>query len=194
MSRTIESYKQIQSVIPITEVTAYSGFTNQPANDDIELISDSSSDTQLITLLYLDNSDVLQQVTTTMNGVTQVVVASAPKPKTLLGAFLGDKYGNISKRAVGTITIREASGNATITTITAGKLATGVQRFYMPGKNVTLENISGNTWFDSNNTIPSTTGAFGQMSGRMNMTLNVTDYLTLISDGSGSTAQIYIYA
>lgn len=189
MTRTKETFHQVDYVIPIFEVTAYSGFTNQPANDDIEIVSSSASDTQQITVLFYDNSDVLQQVTTTLTGTTAVTIATTPKAKTVLGAFLGDKYGNISSRAVGTITLREASADATITTITAGKLATGVQRFYMPGKNVVLENIAGNTWFNSKDYISSTTGKDIQMTGRMNNETNISEYLTLISDTTGSTVQ-----
>ena len=185
-------HRELIRVIPIFEVTAVSG-SNQPANDDIELISDSASDTQKITLLYYDNSDVLQQVTTTMNGTTQVVVTSTSKPKTLLGAFLGDEKGNISARAVGTITIREASANQTIATIAVGKLSTGMAHFIVKGEDVVIENIAGNTWFNVLG-LASTTGASGQLTGRMSVEVTVSPekYLSLISDGTGSTVQVYV--
>jgi hypothetical protein len=187
--RSKEAYKQIDTIIPIFEVTAYSAFSNQPANDDIEIVSDSASDTQTITLLFYDNADVLHQVTTAVNGTNVVTVTSTVKPKTLLGVFLGDIYGSISARAVGTITIREASANATITTITAGKLSVGMQRFYMPGKDVVVENIAGNTWFNTLDYVASTAGKNLQMTGRMNAEINVGKYLSLISDTTGSTVQ-----
>ena len=185
-------HRELKRIIPIFEVTAVSG-SNQPANDDIELISDSASDTQKITLLYYDNSDVLQQVTTTMNGTTQVVVTSTPKPKTLLGAFLGDEKGNISARAVGTITIREASANQTIATIAVGKLSTGMAHFIVKGEDVVIENIAGNTWFNVLG-LASTTGASGQLTGRMSVEVTVSPekYLSLISDSTGSTVQVYV--
>lgn len=192
--RTIGAFKKIGLIIPIFEVTAYSGFTNQPANDDIEIVSSSASDTQQITVLFYDNSDVLQQVTTTLTGTTAVKIATTPKAKTVLGAFLGDKYGNISSRAVGTITIREDSGDLAITTIAVGKLGTGIQRFYLPGKDVVVENIAGNTWFNTSSVVSSITGASVQMTGRMNNEVNVDSYLTLISDGSASTVQCMVSA
>jgi len=185
-------HRELIRVIPIFEVTAVSG-SNQPANDDIELISDSASDTQKITLLYYDNADVLQQVTTTMNGTTQVVVTATVKPKTLLGAFLGDEKGNISARAVGTITIREASANQTIATIAVGKLSTGMAHFIVKGEDVVIENIAGNTWFNVLG-LASTTGASGQLTGRMSVEVTVSPekYLSLISDSTGSTVQVYV--
>lgn len=185
-------HRELKRIIPIFEVTAVSG-SNQPANDDIELISDSASDTQKITLLYYDNADVLQQVTTTMNGTTQVVVTATVKPKTLLGAFLGDEKGNISARAVGTITIREASANQTIATIAVGKLSTGMAHFIVKGEDVVIENIAGNTWFNVLG-LASTTGASGQLTGRMSVEVTVSPekYLSLISDSTGSTVQVYV--
>ncbi|MFW9968621.1 MAG: hypothetical protein ACFFDF_00375 [Candidatus Odinarchaeota archaeon] len=185
-------YKRINRIIPIFEVTAYSGFTNQPANDDIEIVSDSASDTQLITVLYYDNSDDLQQETTTLTGTSPVTIATTPKAKTVLGAFLGDDKGNISARAVGTITIREASGDLTITTISAGELAVGVQRFYLEGQDVVIEAINGNAWYNPHDKVVSTTGAHIQMTGRMSHEINVTKYLTFISDNVGATVQILI--
>ena len=192
MGRTNEAFKQISNIIPIFEITAYSGFTNQPTNDDIEILSDSASDTQQITVLFYDNSDVLQQITTTLTGTTPVVIVTTPKAKTVLGAFLGDKYGNISARAVGTITLREASGGLAITTIAPTKLSTGVQRFYIPGQNIVIENIAGNTWYNTSDYIASTTGKNVQMTGRMAYEINTGSYLTLISDTTGSTVQILV--
>lgn len=185
-------YRKIKRIVPIFEVTAVST-SNQPANDDIELISDSASDTQQITVLFYDNADVLQQVTTTLNGTTQVAITTTPKAKTVLGAFLGDKKGNISSRAVGNITIREASANAAIATIAAGKLSTGMSHIIVPGEDVVVENISGNTWINTLG-LASVTGASGQLTGRMSIEMTVPSggYISLISDGTGSTAQAYI--
>jgi hypothetical protein len=189
-----EAFKQIKRIIPIFEVTAISA-SNQPANDDIQVVSDSTSDTQILTLQGIDNSDVFQSVAITLNGTTAVDSVLTTKWKTFYGAFLGDKYGNISSRAVGTITIKEKSGGATIATIAAGKLSTGSFRFYLGGQNVVLENISGNTFF---NTLAqaSTTGASGQLTGRMSLETKIpesgTTYVSVISDSSGSTFQIYV--
>lgn len=186
-------HRAIKTVIPIFETTAVSA-SNQPTNDDIQVLSDSASDTQVITLFGIDNSDAFQVKELVLTGVTPVDSVLNPKWKTLYGAFLGDSKGNISARATGTITIREKSGGLAIATIAATKLSTGMLFFDLPGNDVVLENISGNTWFNTAG-IASTTGASGQMAGRMAAELLIKSnnrYLSLISDSGGSTAQIYV--
>lgn len=190
---TKEMHRKIKRIIPIFEVTAVSA-SNQPANDSIEVVSNNAADTQTITLWGIDNSNVFQYATLTLTGTTAVKSTLSPNWKTLYGAFLGDRFGNISARATGTITIREDSGDAAITTIAAGKLSTGMMFFEVPGEDVTLENIAGNTWFNTLG-VASTTGASGQLTGRMSINTMVgTDvkYLSIISDGTGSTAQVYV--
>lgn len=87
-------------------------FTNQPTNDSVEIFSSSPSDTtQTVTLVGLDNADVRQTDTVTLNGTAQVTSTLAPNNwKTIY---------MVSKDAdtVGMITMREASGNQTITTL-----------------------------------------------------------------------------
>jgi hypothetical protein len=186
-------HRAIKTIIPIFELTAVSS-SNQPANDDIQVISDSAGDTQSITLFGLDNADAFKYHTITLNGVTAVDSVLATKWKTLYGAFLGDRYGNISARAAGTITIREKSGAAAITTITAGKLSTGMLFFDVTGQDIVLENIAGNSWFNTKGAA-STTGASGQITGRMSVetiVLSGYQYISLISDGTGSTMQAYV--
>jgi len=192
-SLPISAASKIETIIPIFEVTAVST-SNQPANDDVQIISDSASDTQVITLWGIDNSDIIQTKQLTLNGTTAVDSVLVPKWKTIYGAFLGDAEGNISTRAVGTITIREKSGGLAIATIAPAKLSTGMQRFSLADKNVIVENIAGNTWFNPLDYLATTTGANIQMAGRMNNEVNVDTYLTLISDSSGSTVQCIINA
>ena len=183
---------EVKKIIPIFELTAVSG-SNQPANDDIQVISNSTSDTQKITLFGIDNSDAFQTKELTLNGTTAVDSVLNPKWKTLYGAFLGDIYGNISARAVGTITLREKSAAQTIATIAATKLSTGRLYFNLPGENIILENIAGNSWFNHLG-IATTTGKCGQLTGRMAIQIiaESDEYVSLISDGSGSTMQIYV--
>jgi hypothetical protein len=183
---------EIKKIIPIFELTDVSS-SNQPANDDIQVISSSENDTQKITLFGVDNSDVFQTKELTLNGTTAVDSVLTPKWKTLYGAFLGDIYGDISARAVGTITIREKSGAQAITTIAATELSTGRLYFNLPGENIILENVSDNSWFNHLG-IATTTGKCGQLTGRMaiQITTESDEYLSLISDGSGSTMQIYV--
>jgi hypothetical protein len=186
------AFKKTTNIIPIFEVTALPS-TNQPANDDISIVSSSASDTQIITLWGIDTIGSIQTSQITLTGTTPVDVVITPKWQTLYGAFLGDVLGNISKRAVGTITITEKSGGLTICTIAPTKLSIGLQRFNLAGKQVILENISGNTWFNDIFVIADVTGKCIQMAGRMCHDITVTTYLSLISDGSGSTIQIMIY-
>lgn len=194
MSTLVKSmYRAIKTIIPIFEITAVST-SNQPANDDIQVISDNAGDTQIITLFGVDNSDVFQYHTITLTGTTAVDSVLVPKWKTFYGAFLGDKYGNISARATGTITIREKSAAQTIATIAAGKLSTGCLFFDVTGRDIVVENIAGNSWFNTKGAA-TITGASGQLTGRMSVELLVKTehkYISLISDATGSTVQIYV--
>lgn len=97
-------------------------FTNQPANDGVEVISSSTADTQDLVIWGTTNGGVVVVAeTVTLTGTTQVATV-----KTDWGVILGAEIPNGQKPAAGTITIREASGNATITTITAGNRRSGV--------------------------------------------------------------------
>ncbi len=107
-----------------TEIESSVGvaFTNQPANDAIEVISNSISDTQQLTLWGTTNGGVvLVSETITLTGTTAVTTA-----KSDWGVLLGVEVPYGQKPAAGTITIREASGNAAITTLTAGQRRKGV--------------------------------------------------------------------
>lgn len=96
-----------------------SAFGNQPAGDSIEAVSDDNSDTtQTLTLYYTRGADTVTADPLSMNGTTQAVSANADCA-ILLGAEL-------DAVCAGTVTIREASGNATITTIAAGQLRSGI--------------------------------------------------------------------
>ena len=101
--------------------TAGGNFGNQPANDGVEIVSDSTADTtQQITLYGVLNgaTTTLVTETLTLTGTTQLDSAYTDWA-TILGVEL-------DSAAAGTITVREASGNATITTIASGTLTAGV--------------------------------------------------------------------
>lgn len=96
-------------------------FTNQPTNDGIEIISSSASDTQ-----------TMRVYGTTFGGYVVVVedvvltgITAVASVKVDWGVILGVEIisGGL---AVGTITVREASGNATITTLSAGEASKGI--------------------------------------------------------------------
>ena len=98
---------------------AYNGtttFTNQPTNDGIEALSSNAGDTTQTLTAYctLNGGDasLAHIVTIALNGTT--FVASTETNLQDCWAFV------LSATTTGNITIREASGNATIATITAG--------------------------------------------------------------------------
>jgi hypothetical protein len=95
-------------------------FTNQPANDGVEMVSANAGDTtQTATIYYTRNGqgDTVYTETKTINGTTQVAFTHTDIELVLA----------VEKSAatLGTITFREASGNATITTLVAATLSAG---------------------------------------------------------------------
>ncbi len=104
----------------IEAVATGGNFGNQPANDGVEVISDNAADTtQTFTIIGTTNGGNTVVVETgTLNGTTQVATTKAD-----WGVILAVK---LSAAAAGTVTVREASGNATITTIAAGSTSAGV--------------------------------------------------------------------
>lgn len=107
--------------VSLLDATAGGNFGNQPANDGIEIVSDAAGDTtQSITLYGTLNgaATVLVTETIALNGTT--VVSST---HTDWGVLLAAR---LSAACAGTITIREASGNATITTISAASTTAGI--------------------------------------------------------------------
>ena len=108
--------------VSLLDATAGDQFTNQPANDGIEIVSSSTADTtQTITLYGVLNGALTTLVTETLTltGTTQLDSAHTDWYY-LLGARL-------SASCAGTITIREASGNATISAgLTTGVLTVGI--------------------------------------------------------------------
>lgn len=98
-----------------------SAFTNQPANDGIEVVSASALDiTQTVTIIGTTNgTDTVVVETVTLTGTTAVSTV-----KTDWGIVLAVKKSAVT---AGTVTVREASANATITAgLTALVLSVGV--------------------------------------------------------------------
>lgn len=93
-------------------------FTNQPANDGLEIGSDSASDVGTVTVIGTTNgADTVVAETITLTGVTFVSTT-----KVDWGLILAVK----AEAHVGTITVREASGNAAVKTLAAGTNSAGV--------------------------------------------------------------------
>ncbi len=97
---------------------------NQPANDGVEVISDAAGDTtQTITIVGTTNgSDTVVVETITLNGTTQVATS-----KTDWGLILSAWVASGTLTAASTVTIREASANQTITTLTPAATSRGKQ-------------------------------------------------------------------
>jgi hypothetical protein len=164
-----------------------------PANDGVEIVSDSASDVNLITILGTKyGTNVLQYETVTMTGTSAASTVETAW-NNIYGFFLGDIYGKKSSVAVGTITVREASANQTIGTITAGNRSRGSIAFNLSGKDILFHNISGNTWVNSNNQLiyPTINNSFKYTAG-MADDIKVNGFIYILGDTSGSTAQIKV--
>lgn len=188
----IPKYKKQGYVIPLFQVGG-AAFTNMPAGDAVEVLSDNAGDTNKLTIFGTNNTTgLLKYETVTMTG-TSVVTTTETDWGNVYGLFLGDIYGKNSTVAVGTITAREASGNAAITTIAAGVRSRGSQIFLLPGRDVLMHFISGNTWKNANHSrvYPTTNNAFKFTAG-MSKDEDIREYLYLLGDVTGSTVQIEV--
>jgi uncharacterized protein (UPF0333 family) len=96
-------------------------FTNQPANDGIEVVSSSAADTTQTVTFYgtTTGTNTVVVETVALNGTT--VVATT---KVDWGVLLGYE---LSASCAGTVTVREASGDATISTCATTVLSKGVE-------------------------------------------------------------------
>lgn len=98
-----------------------SGFSSQPANDGVEIVSDDAGDTtQSITVWYTRNGagDTVSSETVALTGTTPVALTD-----TDVALVLGVE---LDASCDGTVTVREASGNVTITTLATTVLTSGV--------------------------------------------------------------------
>lgn len=188
----IPKYKKQGYVIPLFQVGG-AAFTNMPDGDAVEVLSDNASDVNKLTIFGTNKTTgLLKYETVTMNG-TNVVTTTETNWGNVYGLFLGDIYGKNSTVAVGTITAREASGNAAITTIAAGIRSRGSQVFLLPGRDVEIHNITGNTWKNANNSLvyPTVNNSF-KMYDAMIKPEGVREFLYLLGDTTGSTVQIEV--
>ena len=185
-------YKKVDYMVPLFQIGG-AALTNMPAGDAVEVLSDSASDTNKLTLVGTNNTTgALKYETIDMNG-TNVVTTDEDDWGNIYGYFLGDVFGKNSSVAVGTITVREASGDAQIGTLTAGNRSHGNLLFDLRGKNIVFHNISGNTWvtLDDQLTYPTTNDTFKLTAG-MGDEYKTEKYIFFLGDTSGSTAQIKV--
>lgn len=93
-------------------------FSNQPAGDTVDVVSDDVGDTtQTLTLFGTDNADAYQEEEYALNGTSSV--AGAKTFKNVCGAIL-------DAPCAGTVTISENSGSLTITTIAPAATGAGL--------------------------------------------------------------------
>ncbi len=181
-------------IIPMFDLLAWSGFTNQPAGDGVEVVSNNAGDTGKCTIFGTKNSDgSFQYETITLNGVTAVATTKTDWGN-VYGVFLGDIYGQNISPAVGTITVREASADQTITTLAANAISKGMVAFNLTGKNIILNVHSGNVWKRCAGPVTTANGLKMNLTGGNIKEEKIASMLYLISDTTGATAQIEVLA
>jgi hypothetical protein len=186
----VEEVRKIKTIVPQMTVTNWAGYGNQPANDGVEIISNSASDTGLCTIWGTNYSTgALTYETVTLTG-TSAVSTTKITWGNIYGIFLGDAYGRKITRAAGTITVREASLNATITTLSAAAFQSGMACFLCEGEVVEFSNYSGNLYW---NTLVAAT-ALNSITEVGTVTVQVLcgKYLSLISDNTGAVVQLVV--
>jgi hypothetical protein len=104
-----------------TAANSGGNFGNQPANDGVEVLSSSAADTTQTVTIYgtTNNTNTMVAETVALTGITFVATT-----KTDWGIILGVE---LSAACAGTITVREASADQTITTIAPASTSAGVQ-------------------------------------------------------------------
>jgi hypothetical protein len=189
---TSERYKTVDYIIPTFDVTAWSGFTNQPDGDKVEIVSNNANDTGLITIFgTVKTTGEFKHETVTLKGTT-VVSTVEDDWDDIYGVFLGDVYGKNINAASGTITIREASGGQTITTLATGKISIGLVGFDMMGKNIRIRRITGNLYYKNGEPATTTNGHLLD-SGEPYLNVVNDGMFYLISDGSAATCKITVF-
>lgn len=144
-----EIYKTIDYIIPLFDVGAWSGFTNQPDGDVVQVVSNNAGDTGLITIFgTVKTTGEFKYETVTLNKTT-AVETKEDDWENIYGAFMGDIYGKNIVAAVGTITIKKKTGALDIATIAATKISTGHIGFNLRGKNIRIRRISGNVYYNN---------------------------------------------
>lgn len=186
-----ELFKTIDYIVPLFDVGAWSGFTNQPDGDKVEVVSNAAGDTGLLTIFgTVKTTGKFKYETITLKGET-VVSTTETDWDDIYGVFLGDIHGKNIKAAVGTITIRKAANDQTITSLAAGKISVGHVGFDIKGKNIRIRRISGNVYYKNGE--PATT-ANGHLLDANEPYLDCVndDLFYLISD-SAATAKITVF-
>ena len=187
----LEELRKIKTIVPQMTVTNWSAYTNQPANDGVEVISDSASDVGRCTIWGTTYATgALTYETVTLTGTT-VVNTSKTDWGNVYGIFLGESNGTKITRAVGTITVREKSADQAITTLTASEFQDGMVCFNCPGQIVQFSNYSGTLYWSTLITAATSLNAVTEV-GVVNIPVLVDKYLSLISDNTGAVVQLIV--
>jgi len=181
-------------IIPMFDLLSWSGFTNQPANGGVEILSDNAGDVGKCTIFGTTHSTgAFAYETITLTGVTAVATTKTDWGN-VHGVLLGDIYGKNITPAVGTITIREASAAQTITTLAATKISKGMVAFDLAGKDIILNVHEGNVWKRCAGVVTTANGFKLNLTGGNIKEERIEAMLYLISDTTGATAQIEVLA
>jgi len=186
-----ELFKRINYIVPLFDIGGSAFDNNAGINDIVQVISNSASDTGIITLVGITHgkNDLVYE-TIKLNGTTAVDSVKEDWGS-LYGVFLGDINGKNCSAAVGTITVRKKTGPATITTIAGTKRSIGTIILDLSGHNITLQIGTGNTWVNTNK--PPTINNSLKYAAAGTLPLCTKQYLYLLGDGTGSTAQIIVW-
>lgn len=188
-----EMYKKPKVIIPATLITNWSGFSNQPDGDGLEILSNSADDKGLCTIWGTNKlTGAFQCETVTLNGTGEVKTTMVQWDD-IVAVFLGDQFGGNITAAVGTITIREASANQAVTTITAGEIHAGMLVIDARGHNVEIDNASGKIYWNTLSLASATNGYYDVGTASNRFKVGVKDYLSIISDDTGCTTSIIVY-
>jgi len=185
-------FKTPKIIIPTCTVTNWSGFSNQPSGDGVEIVSDNAADTMDCTIFGTTNGTsklVHEQITLTG---TDAVSTTKTDWGNILGVILSRRDGRLLTRATGTITFREASADQAITTITANNFHSGMMLLYLPGLNVSVLNSSGNLYWSTLEAPATSTTGITEI-GKTAIGVKVDEYLSLISDNTGASLQVVVY-
>lgn len=112
----------IDSTVKDTEIASFdgAGFTNQPANDGVTVVSDSEDDiTQTITIIGVDNAGAYMTEDIKLTGTTDA--NSTNTDWGVISAVILDAA------CAGTVELSETSDGAEIVSLAAGELSAGIE-------------------------------------------------------------------
>lgn len=182
-------------IIPLFQVTRYSGFTNQPtsAGTVVHVKGGTSTETGLLTL-FGNNvvTSAYATETVTLSG-TSVITTTLTSWGTIYGAFLGAADGQSAHSALTTVTIQDSADSA-ITTINTGNVSVGMINFALTDKEVVVHNISGNTWQRTGGiaSVAYNIPSFKYGTADLVDEISVASQISFISDSAGSTVQMKV--